>query len=389
MHGLIYLDNAATAFPKPKMVHEFMFQFYQEHGVNPGRSGYDMCIATEEIVHATRKMLTKFFNGKDPNRLTFSYNASDSLNHIIQGMLGKGDHAITTKVEHNSVLRPLNCLERDGVIEQTRVPFDKRGFVNPEDIRRAIRPNTKLVVVNHGSNVIGTVQPVAEIGKICREKGVYFAVDTSQTAGVIPIDVEAMKIDLAAFTGHKSLMGPTGIGGSYVREDVPIRATRSGGTGVHSAYPYHLDEFPYRLEIGTLNIIGVAGLNAGQRWLEEEGMDNIHRRETALWDKLRRGLQEIEGVVTYCADGTENHLPVLSFNIEGWEASDVGTMLDVDYGIACRTGLQCAPLVHEHLGTDKIKGTVRLSVGPFNVEEHIDRAIEAVMEIAAMKAKKR
>jgi cysteine desulfurase/selenocysteine lyase len=389
MQGLIYLDNAATAFPKPKTVHDFMYRFYQEHGVNPGRSGYDMCIATEEIVHATRKMLTKFFNGTDPNRLTFSYNASDSLNHIIQGMLHKGDHAVTTKVEHNSVLRPLNCLERDGVIEQTRVGFDERGFVDPEDIRGAIRPNTKLVVVNHGSNVIGTVQPVAEIGKICREKGVYLAVDTSQTAGVIPVDVEAMNIDLLAFTGHKSLMGPTGIGGSYVREDVPIRSTRSGGTGVHSAFPYHLDEFPYRLEIGTLNIVGVAGLNAGQRWLEEEGMDNIHRRETALWDKLRCGLQKIDGVTTYCADGTENHLPVLSFNIEGWEASDVGTMLDVDYGIACRTGLQCAPLVHEHLGTDKMKGTVRLSVGPFNIEEHIDRAIEAVMEIAAMKAKKR
>ena len=388
MQGIIYLDNAATAFPKPKIVHDFMHEFYQEHGVNPGRSGYDMCIATEEIVFGTRKMLARFFNGTDPNRLTFSYNASDALNNIIQGMLQKGDHAITTKVEHNSVLRPLNHLEHDGVIEQTRVAFDKRGYVDPEDIRRAIKSNTKLVVVNHGSNVIGTVQPIAEIGKICREKGVYFAVDTSQTAGILPIDVRAMNIDLLAFTGHKSLMGPTGIGGSYVGENVPIRSTRFGGTGVHSAYPLHLEEFPYRLEVGTLNIIGVAGLNAGQRWLEEQGLENIHRREIVLWDKLRRGLQNVDGVVTYCADRPEGHISVLSFNIEGREASDVGTMLDVDHNIACRTGLQCAPLVHEQLGTDKLKGTVRMSIGPFNTEEHIDRAIQAVAEIASIRAKR-
>jgi cysteine desulfurase family protein len=364
-----------------------MFEFYQTKGVNPGRSGYDMCIATEEIVSATRKMLTKFFNGTDPNRLTFSYNASDSLNMIIQGMLVKGDHAVTTTIEHNSVLRPLNHLEHDGVVEVTRVPFDARGFVHPEDIKKAIRKNTKLVVVNHGSNVIGTVQPIGEIGRICREAGVYFAVDTSQTAGVRPIDVQAMHIDLLAFTGHKSLMGPTGIGGSYVGEGVPIRSTRFGGTGVHSAYPLHLEDFPYRLECGTLNVIGVAGLNAGQRWIDEEGMENIHRREIALWDKLRKALEEIDGVVTYCADTPDDHIAVLSFNVDGWEASDVGTILDVDFGVACRTGLQCAPLVHEQLGTDKRKGTVRLSIGPFNTDAHIERAIEGVREIASTKLK--
>jgi cysteine desulfurase family protein len=387
MQGLVYLDNAATAFPKPQSVHDYMYEFYQKHGVNPGRSGYDMCMATEEIVHGTRKTLTNFFNGTDPNRLTFSYNASDSLNMIMQGMLGKGDHAITTNVEHNSVLRPLNHLERDGVIEVTRVPFDRRGIVDPGDVRKAIKANTKLVVVNHGSNVIGTVQPIGEIGRICRERGVYFAVDTSQTAGVQRIDVREMNIDLIAFTGHKSMMGPTGIGGSYVREDVPIRGTRAGGTGVRSAYPYHLEEFPYRMEVGTLNIIGVAGLWAGQKWIEEQGMENIHVREMKLWDRLRKGIEEIHGVTTYCADGPEDHIAVLSFNVEGFEAADVGTMLDVDYNIACRTGLQCAPLVHAQLGTDKIKGTVRMSVGPFNTEEHIDRAIEAVAEIAAVRKK--
>lgn len=385
MQDLVYLDNAATAFPKPESVHAYMHEFYKTHGVNPGRSGYDLCMATEEVIYATRKALTAFFNGTDPNRLTFSYNASDSLNMIIQGMLSKGDHAITTNVEHNSVLRPLNHLERDGLIEITRVPFDRRGIVDPGDVKKAIRSNTRLVVVNHGSNVIGTVQPIGEIGRICREKGVYFAVDSSQTAGVQRIDVREMCIDLLAFTGHKSLMGPTGIGGSYICEDVPIRGTRAGGTGVKSAYPYHLEEFPYRMEVGTVNIIGVAGLNAGLKWIEGQGIDEIHAREMRLWDRLRTALEEIPGVTTYCADGPEDHIAVLSFNVAGLEAADVGTMLDVDYNIACRTGLQCAPLVHEQMGTDKIKGTVRASVGPFNTDAHIDKAIEAVTEIAAVR----
>jgi cysteine desulfurase family protein len=385
MDGLIYLDNAATTFPKPQSVYDFMHEFYQKHGVNPGRSGYDMCMATEEIIHATRTKLSKFFNGSDPDHLTFSYNASDSLNMIVQGMLEKGDHAITTTIEHNSVLRPLYHLEHDGAVEVTYIPFNDKGYIDPDDVRKAIKKNTKLVIVNHGSNVIGTIQPIGEVGKICRDAGVCFAVDVSQTAGVVPIDMEQMNIDIVAFTGHKSLMGPTGIGGSYVREGVPIRGTRFGGTGVRSAHRFHLEEFPYRMECGTLNIVGVAGLNAGQKWLEEEGMANIHKREIALWDKLRKGLQSMDGVVTYCADDTDNQLSVLSFNIDGWDAGNVGTMLDVEYNIACRTGLQCAPLVHVGIGTDKMHGTVRISIGPFNTEDHIDTAIRAVADISKVR----
>ncbi|MDY0003209.1 MAG: aminotransferase class V-fold PLP-dependent enzyme [Polyangia bacterium] len=384
---LIYLDNAATAFPKPPMVLDAMLEFYREHGVSPGRSGYDMCLAAEEMVHATRASLTELFGGTHPDRLTFSYNGSDSLNMILQGMLARGDHVITTNLEHNSVLRPLHHLERDGGVEITLVPFDERGFVDPDDIERAIKSNTKLVVVNHGSNVIGTLQAVGEMGKICRKRGVFFAVDASQTAGVERIDVQEMSIDLLAFTGHKSLMGPTGIGGSYVGEGVPIRATRAGGTGVQSANPYHLEEFPYRLEVGTLNIIGVAGLLAGQRWIEEQGIESIKSRELRLWDRLRLGIEQIPGVTTHCAGGPADHIAVLSFNVDGIEASDVGTMLDVDHGIACRTGLHCAPMVHKQLGTDRLKGTVRMSIGPFNTEAHIDRAIEAVAEIAETRRK--
>jgi len=385
MENLIYLDNAATTFPKPKEVYDFMHSFYQKHGVNPGRSGYDATLETEEVVHGTRKLLMEFFNGTNPNRLTFSYNASDSLNMIIQGMVEQGDHVITSNLEHNSVLRPLYHLKHDGVIEVTYIPFNNKGYINPDDVRNAIKKNTKLIILNHGSNVIGTVQPIGEVGRICREAGIPFAVDVSQTAGTQRIDVQKMNIDLLAFTGHKCLMGPTGIGGSYVAEDIPIRGTRFGGTGVRSAYPFHLEEFPYRMECGTLNVVGVAGLNAGQKWLRKEGIDNIHEREMKLWERLRKGLQDIDGVAIYCAESTENHNAVLSFNVRGWEAGDVGTLLDVDYNIACRTGLQCAPLVHRQIGTEEIHGTVRFSLGPFNTEEHINEAIEAVREIAAIK----
>ncbi len=383
--NMIYLDNAATSYPKPEEVYRFMFDFYKEHGVNPGRSGYDATLETEEVVHSTRKMLTEFFNGTDPNHLTFSYNASDSLNMIIMGMVEKGDHVVSTNLEHNSVLRPLNVLARDGVAEVTYVPFNKKGFMEPDDIKKAIKKNTKMVIVNHGSNVLGTTQPVEDIGRICRGNDIYFVVDASQTAGAVPIDVQKMNIDLLAFTGHKSLLGPTGIGGSYIGENVDIRGTRYGGTGVRSAHPYHLDEFPYRMECGTLNIVGVAGLHAGQKWLAKEGIGNIHKRELRLWKMLRDGLAEIDGLTLYCAESEENHNAVLSFNVEGFEAADVGTMLDVDYNIACRTGLQCAPLVHRQIGTEEIHGTVRLSIGPFNTEDHINAAITAVKEIAAIK----
>lgn len=388
MDGLIYLDNAATTFPKPNVVYDYMNEFYRRYGVNPGRSGYDMCIATEEIIFSTRKKLTEFFNGTDPERLTFSYNASDSLNMLIQGMVEKGDHVITTKVEHNSVLRPLNHLQRDLGIELTHISFDGKGYVDPDDVKKAIRSNTKMVVVNHASNVIGTIQPVSDIGRVCRDAGVYFAVDVAQTAGAQKIDMQEMNIDMLAFTGHKSLMGPTGIGGSCIGEHVPIRGTRYGGTGVRSAYPFHLEEFPYRMENGTLNIVGVAGLKAGLEWVQQEGMESIHAREMELWDRLRKGFEEIEGVIIYCAESVENHNAVLSFNIEGWDAGNVGTMLDMDYNIACRTGLQCAPLVHEQLGTDKLHGTVRISIGPFNTEGHIDKAIEAARNITSVRSKR-
>ncbi len=383
---MIYLDNSATSFPKPDVVYDFMTNFYRKHGVNPGRSGFDAAVETEEIVFNTRKLLTELFNGGgDPNRLTFSYNATDSLNIVLQGLAEKGKHVITTMLEHNSVLRPLYCMQQQGIIDVTYIPFNKDGYVDPDDIKKAIRPNTKFVACTHSSNVIGTIQPLKEIGKICKDNGLIFIVDGSQGAGSVPLDMVDCGIDVYVFTGHKCLMGPTGIGGSYVREGIGIRQTRFGGTGVRSAVKTHLEEYPYRLEAGTINLLGIAGLNAGVKWIKEQGIENIHQKEIMLWDKLRKGLQSIEGVTTYCANSIENQNPVLSFNIKGFDAGDVGTMLDVDYDIACRTGLQCAPRVHEQIGTIDIHGTVRLSVGAFTTDAEIDTAINAVKEIAAIR----
>jgi len=380
---LAYLDNAATAYPKPQVVYDFMCEFYKTHGVNPGRSGYDLSLEAEEMVLDTRRKLTTLFNGgEDINRLVFTYNASDSLNMIVNGMLGKGDHVITSRLEHNSVLRPLYHKESDRVIQVDRVGFDAKGYIDPDEVKSKLRKNTKLVILNHGSNVIGTLQPAAEIGNICREHGVTYALDVAQTAGCSPVDMQAMCVDVVAFTGHKSLLGPPGIGGLYVREGVKIEPTRFGGTGVRSAEKAHLSEYPYRLECGTLNLVGVAGLHAGLKFIEEAGLENMHTKKMELYRLLKDGLEKIEGVVLYCADATSQHLPVLSCNIEKMVAGDVGTILDVDYDIATRTGLQCAPLVHEDIGTSP-KGTVRFSLGCFNTEEHVRRTVEAMREIAS------
>jgi len=386
MSKLIFMDNGATSFPKPEEVYAFMDHFYRNFGVNPGRSGYDLCMETGTMVDNTRKMLTAFFRGTDPNRLCFSYNSTDALNLLIFGLLGPGDHAVTTALEHNSVLRPLYHLSQNGV-EVDHVPFDAAGFVDPDAFARKFRPNTKLAVVNHASNVLGTVQPIREIGRRCRERGITFLIDASQSAGKVPVDIEDACVDAVAFTGHKSLLGPTGIGGLYVREGVTVRHTRAGGTGVRSAVRTHLEEYPYRLEYGTLNVLGVAGLHAGVRWVLDKGLDALHAQEMALTLRLRDGLRAIDGVTLYCADDLEGHISVLAFNVDGMEAINVGTILDVDHNIACRTGLHCAPLVHEQLGTDNVHGAVRFGIGPFNTEAHIDTAVAAVSEIAALARK--
>ena len=386
MPNLIYLDNAATSFPKPEETYVFMDRFYRSHGVNPGRSGYDLCMETGAMVDETRTHLTRFFNGTDPNRLVFSYNSTDSLNLALFGLLERGDHAITTTIEHNAILRPLYHLAVHDGVEVDHVPFDAHGFVDPDAVRARIKKNTKVVALNHASNVIGTVQPAGEIGRICREHGIHLVVDASQTAGKIPIDVRAMNIDVLCFTGHKSLMGPTGIGGMYVQEGVNIRRTRAGGTGVRSAQRAHLDEYPWHMEYGTPNVLGIAGLNAGVKWLLKQGLEAIEAHEMRLTRRLVDGLRPVPGVTMYCQESLENHIAVVLFNVNGFEAGNTGTMLDVDHDIACRTGLHCAPMVHEQLGIDAIHGGVRFGIGPFNTDADIDKAIAAVTEIATARA---
>ncbi len=382
MADFVYLDNAATTFPKPDAVIDFMTDFYRTRGVNPGRTGFDLALEAEEVIADARRSLCGFFRGSDPNRLVFSLNVTDALNLLINSVLEPSDHAVTTCLEHNSVLRPMYHHRRRGG-EVDFVPFDGAGFVDPQDIAARIKDTTKLVVMNHGSNVIGTIQDVAEVGRICRERGVLFAVDAAQTAGLVDIDVEAMNIDVLCFTGHKSLFGPTGTGGMYVGEHVQLTPCRSGGTGVKSALTKQPDEYPWHMEFGTLNTMGIAGLLAGQRWIAEHGgptmlciLEMVHAR------RLRDALASIEGVTLYCADMERDHLPVFAFNIDGLNAEQTGAMLDVEHDVITRTGLHCAPLVHEGIGTAGIDGAVRFSVGAFTTEADVDRAIGAVEDIA-------
>ena len=389
MKNLIYLDNAATSFPKPDVVHDATRDFYSQYGVNPGRSGCDLGLAAEEMIHGTRKKLSAFFNPslvaagktKDPNRMCFALNATMALNLVINGATKAGDHIITTKAEHNSVIRPVNHRVLAGA-EATFVGLDGEGFVDPDEIKKAIKPNTRLVIVNHASNVTGVVQDLEAIGKVCREAGVQFAVDSAQTAGVLPIDMAVCNISFLTFTGHKGLFGPTGTGGVCVADDAEIEGTLFGGTGVRSADLYHLKEFPYRLEAGTHNLAGIAGLSAGLDWVNERGLSQIWEHEMRLLGQLQAGLEEIQGVRICGTKNLERRVATLSVTVDNFDPSDVGTMLDVEYDVQTRTGLQCAPLIHEHMGTTP-RGTIRFSVGPLNTEEQIATAVRATAEVAA------
>lgn len=379
---LIYLDNAATTFPKPLPVLGRMVETYGRIGASPGRGGYDLAAEAEEFVSKTRQKVARFFGSADPDRVIFTGNATDALNTVLQGLLRPGDHVVSTRLEHNSVLRPLYHLRRKGVIEYDLVPFDGKGFVDPADIIAAMRPNTKLVIVTHASNVLGTVQPVREIGERCAERRVPLVIDAAQSAGVVPIDMEAWRIAGVAFTGHKSMLAPTGIGGLVLdRRMDAIRPSRFGGTGVDSASPVHTEDFPYRLEAGTLNLMGIIGLSGSLDFLEDRDIRSIHAEEMRLLEKLRDGLSLIDGIELYCAEDLSNHLGLVTANVIGMDPDDVGAILDGDFGIAVRVGLHCAPLVHEDLGTSP-RGAVRFSIGPFNTGDEIDRTLGAMAEIA-------
>ena len=380
----IYLDNAATTFPKPREVLAEMLEAYARMGVSAGRGSYDLATEAEETVSQVRRQVCRFFGGDDPERVVFGYNATDALNTVILGLVTPGCHVVSSRLEHNSVLRPLNHLRTQGIISYDLVPFDAQGFIDPQDVARAIRPETKLVILTHASNVLGTVQPAEEIGVICRERGVPLVLDVTQSAGIIPIDMQSLGVDAVAFTGHKALMGPTGIGGLVLRRGLEVRPTRFGGTGVDSSILLQTDTYPHRLEAGTINLLGIIGLSAGIRSIVQHGMDKIYQHEMALLKRLRDGLTSLKPVHLYCADNLENHVAVLLCTIEGMVAQDFGDILDGDFHVAARSGLHCAPLVHLDLGTAP-SGGVRFSPGRFNTSQDIDVVLDAIRTISSLR----
>ncbi len=378
---MIYLDNAATSFPKPPEVLEEMFETYSRMGVSPGRGSHDLAVRCERYLHEVRSQVCDFFGGENPDRVAFACNSTDALNTIIQGLAEPGCHVVSTRLEHNSVLRPLYHLKDLGLIEFDLVPFDPEGFIDPRDVAGLIKPSTRFVILNHVSNVLGTIQPVSEVGRVCRDAGVPLVLDVSQSAGVVPIDMRAMNVQAVAFTGHKSLQGPTGIGGLVLSEGIDIRAVKFGGTGVDSMSTSQPEEYPYRLEAGTPNILGIIGLSAGMRFIKRQGIGNIYGREVSLAGALRNGLASMKAVRMYCAENLDNHTAVIACNVEGLDPGDFAAILDGDFDIATRSGLHCAPLVHQDIGTSP-RGAVRFSFGPFNSDADVAAVLAAVGEIA-------
>mgnify|MGYP005837597527 CR=1 FL=1 len=380
---MIYFDNAATSWPKPPEVAEAMTHFLRDVGANPGRSGHRLAVEAGRIVYAAREAVCELVNAPDPLRVAFTANVTVALNMALRGLLRPGDHVITSSMEHNSVMRPLRALEREGV-ELTVVRCSPQGALNPADVEAAIRPHTRMIVLNHASNVSGALLPVREVGRIARAHNLLLLVDAAQTAGAYPIDMQADGIDLLAFTGHKSLLGPMGTGGLIVGERVDglrLEPLIRGGTGSRSEREEQPDFLPDMLESGTPNAVGIAGLEAGIRWVRARGTDAIRAHETALAQRLIDGLREIPRVTVYGPLDSARQTATVSFNIAGLEPSEVGLRLDDEYGILCRVGLHCAPAAHRTLGTFPV-GTVRFGLGAFNTADEVDAALKAVASLA-------
>jgi cysteine desulfurase family protein len=380
---IIYFDNAATSYPKPEEVTEAMVHFSREIGASPGRSGHRLAIEAGRIVFEARERISQLFGSKDSSRVVFGLNATEGINQGLKGLLRPGDHVITSSMEHNSVMRPLRAMMKEGV-EAAILSCSPEGFLDPSDVKKAIRPNTRMVVLNHASNVVGTLQPLAEIGEVCRRQGVLFFVDAAQSAGAVPIDMEREKIDLLAFTGHKALFGPQGTGGLVLGERVDEKElvpVKRGGTGSRSEQEEHPDFLPDLCESGTPNAVGLAGLLAGLGFVMKVGVGKIRRHEKQLTDNLLQGLMKMGGVTVYGPGTAEKQLATVSFNIQGVAPSDVSLRLDEEYGILCRVGLHCAPAAHRTLGTFP-EGTVRFGLSYLNREEEVEETLQAVRRIA-------
>jgi cysteine desulfurase family protein len=396
-----YFDNAATTWPKPEPVYQFMDSFFRSHGVNPGRSGHTLAVEAEAMIFQTRRLLAQFFNfGGDPNRVVFTQNATDSLNMALQGILSDGDHVITSQLEHNAVLRTCSHLQRDRGIAVTHIQPDDKGCISCDSVAEAITEQTRVVVLNHASNVTGAIQDINAIGALARSHGLTFILDTAQTAGVVPIDMSA-GIDVLTFTGHKGLFGPMGVGGLIVGESVELKPIRYGGTGVDSASVYQPDEYPHRLEAGTISIPGIAGLNAAQKWFAKlvpdalpagennhynackAAIESIHATEMEHSARIWNHLQSMNSVTTLGNLDDGPHVATLSFTVDGMTAQQVAEMMDADHHICVRAGLHCAPQAHRAYQTDAGGGAVRLSPGYFTEAEDVDHLLAALDDLCS------
>ncbi len=377
----IYLDNAATSYPKPEAVYRAVDGFMREIGASSGRGAYRQALLADKAVFSAREAIGKLFGINDVSRIVFTSNATESLNLAIKGLLKAGDHVVTSSMEHNAVWRPLKRLESERHIQITVVSCSRDGSLRAEDIAKVIRPNTRLVVMTHASNVAGTLLPAGEVGAVARERGVLFLVDAAQTAGTYPIDVRALGADLLAFTGHKGLFGPMGTGGLFIREGVELLPLKEGGTGGDSILESQPDHLPDRFEAGTLNVSGIAGLLAGVDFILHEGIGRIRDKEKELTGYFLQALERIPGIEVYGPEDPEKQVGVVSLNVPGVMAQDVARVLDQAYGVMARSGLHCAPMAHRTIGTID-RGTVRFGIGYFNTITEIDTAVQALAEIA-------
>ena len=373
----IYLDNAATSFPKPKEVATAVYDFMVNNGTSSGRGSYKKAMQSDYIVYECRKLIGKLFNFDNPKKVVFTSNVTDSLNIAIRGILKENDHVITSSLEHNAVWRCLKTLERDINIKIDTVECSKDGITNPQDIKKYIKKDTALIVFTQASNVLGTIQPIREIGAIAREHNIPFLVDSAQSAGAMKIDVKEDNIDILAFTGHKSLLGPMGTGGLIINTNIDIKQLKAGGTGGDSAYEYQPDYYPNHLETGTSNVSGIAGLREAIKFLNKEGIENIHNKEKELTKYALEKLETVKDIEIYGPRDCEKMLSVISFNIKDKRPEDVGSILDQKYDIMLRAGLHCAPTAHSVIGT-KDRGTLRIGLGYFNEKEDIDKLVEAL-----------
>lgn len=374
-----YFDNAATSWPKPEAVYEAVDKFMRENGANPGRSGHCLAKQADTLVEETRELLASFFNAPDPRQAVFTFNGTDGLNMVIKGLLEPGDHAITSNLEHNSVSRPLRAMQNEGV-DVSYLLADERGFVHAADLRRLLKPETRLVVLCHASNVLGTVADVAALAKEAHRAGALFALDAAQTAGLYPIDMQAMGIDILIVPGHKGLLGPYGTGAVITQRDVGIKPWRDGGTGTKSDSRLHPRELPYRLEGGTLNAAGIAGLKAALEFINYEGLDKLRRREQEHVQQIIDCLQQFGNTVIYGPPKATERAGLVSFNIKGVMPEELGQRMNDEFKVAGRPGLHCAPMAHRAIRTFP-EGNYRLSPGYFTKEEAVEAVLQGITTI--------